>query len=97
MTTNMKQFDGLRYIYRGGSEDMKVTERFTRADEDTFNYEFTVEDPATYTSPWSGQVPFERLDGQVYEYACHEANYSLFNVLSGARAQERAPARQEPR
>ena len=96
-TTNMKQFSGLRNVYRGGSEDMKVTERFTRVDEDTINYEFTVEDPATYTSSWSGQVPFEKLDGQVYEYACHEANYSLYNVLSGARAQEREQGRQERR
>ena len=96
-TTNMKQFSGLRSVYRGGSEDMKVTERFTRVDEDTINYEFTVEDPATYTSSWSGQVPFEKLDGRVYEYACHEANYSLYNVLSGARAQEREQGRQERR
>ena len=77
------------YIYPGGSEDMKVIERFTRADENTINYEFTVIDPTTYTSPWGGEVPFEALEDLVYEYACHEANYALFNVLSGARAQER--------
>ncbi len=77
------------YVYPGGSADMKVTERFTRADEDTINYEFTVDDPTTYTAPWGGEVPFQALDGLVYEYACHEANYSLFNVLSGARAEER--------
>ena len=77
------------YVYPGGSADMKVTERFTRVDEDTINYEFTVDDPTTYTAPWGGEVPFQALGGLVYEYACHEANYSLFNVLSGARAQER--------
>ncbi len=98
-TTNIpvRQTSATRYVYPGGSADMKVIERFTRADEDTINYEFTVDDPTMYTRPWSGQVPFKAMDELVYEYACHEANYSLFNVLSGARAQERAPARQEPR
>ena len=100
-TTNLpvKQLAGTRYIYPGGSENMKVTERFTRADEHTINYEFTVDDPTTYTRPWSGQIPFKALDDLVYEYACHEANYALFNVLSGARAQEReeAEGRQEQR
>lgn len=71
------------------SEEFKVTERFTRADEHTINYEFTVEDPLMFTRPWSGEVPFKRLDGLVYEYACHEANYALENVLRGARAEER--------
>ena len=100
-TTNLppKQLNGHLYVYPGGSEDLKVTERFTRVDEHTINYEFTVEDPTTYTRPWSGEVPFKALDGLVYEYACHEANYALFNVLSGARAQEREAAEkeQEPR
>ena len=71
------------------SEEFRVTERFTRADETTINYEFTVEDPLMFTRPWSGEVPFTRLDGLVYEYACHEANYALENVLRGARAEER--------
>jgi hypothetical protein len=67
---------------------LKVTERFTRADANTINYEFFVEDPATYAEPWGGQVPFKRLNDLVYEYACHEGNYALSNVLSGARAEE---------
>ena len=71
------------------SEEMRVTERFTRAGENTINYEFTVEDPLTWARPWSGEVPFNRLDGLVYEYACHEGNYALENVLRGARAEER--------
>ena len=74
---------------------MKVTERFTRVDEQTINYEFTVDDPTTYTTAWSGEVPFKALDALVYEYACHEANYSLFNVLSGARAEEREAAKKK--
>ena len=71
------------------SEEMIVTERFTRAAENTINYEFLVEDPIMLTAAVRGEVPYERLDGQVYEYACHEANYALENILRGARAQER--------
>ncbi len=100
-TTNLPldQVNGHRFIHPGGSENMKVIERFTRVDAHTINYEFTVQDPTFYTRPWSGEVPFKVLDGLVYEYACHEANYSLFNVLSGARAQEREAAEKgkEPR
>ena len=87
-----KQSNGQRWIYPGGSESMKVIERFTRADEHTINYEFTVDDPSTYTQSWSGEVPFRALGDSIYEYACHEANYALFNVLSGARAEERRQA-----
>ncbi|MDH3732795.1 MAG: hypothetical protein OEU54_04640 [Gemmatimonadota bacterium] len=78
------------YVFPGGSAGMKVTERLTRVDENTINYEFTVDDPDHYTGVWGGEVPFTRLPERVYEYACHEGNYALFNILSGARAQERA-------
>ena len=74
------------------SEEMKVTERFTRVDEETILYEFTVEDPTTYSETWGGQIPMTRLDAQLYEYACHEGNYSMENVLRGTRYQERAEA-----
>ncbi|MBM4183207.1 MAG: hypothetical protein FJ207_03165 [Gemmatimonadetes bacterium] len=72
------------------SERARITERLTRAGPNTINYEFTVDDPGTFTRPFSGEVPFNRLDALVYEYACHEGNYAMANVLSGARAQERA-------
>ncbi len=75
------------------SADGKVIERFTRVDEETILYEFTIDDPATYTSVWGGQVPFKRFDDLVYEYACHEGNYALSGVLSGARYQEGLEAR----
>ena len=71
------------------SEAAKVTERFTRADENTINYEFTVEDPTMLSGSFSGEVPFKTLDGLVYEYSCHEGNYALQGILSGARALER--------
>ena len=86
-TTNLHPDQTLQGI--PPSEDMKVVERFTRADENTINYEFTVEDPRMWSRPWSGEVPFTTLNGLVYEYACHEGNYALENVLRGARAQER--------
>ena len=68
--------------------DLKVSERFTRVDEDTFLYEFTIDDPTTYTRPWGGVIPYKRFNNNLYEYACHEGNYSLSSVLSGARYQE---------
>ena len=71
------------------SDRAKVTERLTRVDPFTINYEFTVDDPGTFTRPFSGEVPFKALDDLVYEYACHEANYGMSGVLSGARAEER--------
>jgi hypothetical protein len=79
-------------VFRGASDTLKVTERLSRVDGDTLLYRFTIDDPQTFTKPWSGEVPFEKLDEMIYEYACHEANYALSNVLSGARAQEKAEA-----
>ena len=75
------------------SESVRVIERFTRPSEHQLNYEFTVEDPVILTASISGEMPFNRLDGMLYEYACHEANYALENVLSGARVQERNEGR----
>lgn len=85
-TTNINPdhpFRGVPY-----SDQARVTERFTRADDDTILYEFTVDDPATYTARWGGEIPFDRFDDLVYEYACHEGNYALGAVLSGARYEE---------
>jgi len=70
------------------SERIRVIERLTRADDDTLHYEWTVDDPGVWSAPIRGQVPFERLEGLLYEYACHEGNYALENVLRGARAEE---------
>jgi hypothetical protein len=78
--------------FRGASENLKVIERFTRADRDTILYKFTIDDPTTFTKPWSGEVPFRASDERIYEYACHEGNYAMSNVLSGERAQEKARA-----
>jgi hypothetical protein len=77
------------WAYRGASDDVKVTERFTRTGPDTVNYKFTVEDPATFTAPFSGELPFTRIDELIYEYGCHEGNYAMEGILSGERARER--------
>ncbi len=92
-TTNLppKQLNGT-FTYPGGSEDMKVIERLTRVSQRTINYEFTVIDPGTYTGEWGDEVPMRALDGLIFEYACHEGNYALGNILRGARYQERVEA-----
>ena len=74
--------------WRGSSKDMKLVERFTRVDADTLAYEFTVDDAATWTSPWTAQVSMKRNDLPLFEYACHEGNYSMDAMLSGARSEE---------
>lgn len=75
--------------FRGASRDLRLIERFTRVDADTLLYEFTVDDPATWTGRWTAQVPMTKTNEPIFEYACHEGNYSMPNILSGARAGER--------
>jgi hypothetical protein len=75
--------------FRGSSEQAIVTERFTRVADDKIIYRFTVEDPATFTAPFTGELPFASVDANIYEYACHEGNYALPGILSGAREQEK--------
>ena len=74
---------------RGSGEQLRLVERFTRADAKTLLYEFTVDDPATFTRPWTAQLPMTRSSERLYEYACHEGNYALPDILRGARFQER--------
>jgi hypothetical protein len=80
--------------YRGSSKDLKVTERFTRTDANTIVYKATMEDPSTWTKPWTVELPFAAAPGPIYEYACHEGNYAIEDILGGARKMEaEAPAR----
>ncbi|THD61244.1 hypothetical protein [Phenylobacterium sp.] len=72
----------------GGSANMVVTERFTRVGPTRLRYEFKVEDPSVWASPWGGEYEFSPAKGPVYEYACHEGNYALPDILAGARAAE---------
>jgi hypothetical protein len=78
--------------WRNASENMRVTERITRIDDDTLEYAFTVVDPDTWAEPWSGVYPLTKLDGLLYEYACTEGNYGMANILSGARVAEKEAA-----
>jgi hypothetical protein len=72
------------------SRDLHVVERFTRVDPETIVYRFTVEDPSTWTRPWSAEMLLRRIEGPIFEYACHEGNYGLTNILAAARAREKA-------
>src|SRR5262245_13094612 len=76
--------------FRGSSENMHLVERFTRTASDTLLYEFTVNDPQSFAKSWTGQIPMKRTSEPMYEYACHEGNYSMFTTLSGARALEKS-------
>jgi len=75
------------------AQNVHVVERLTRVDPDTILYQFTVEDPGMWTKPWSGELPITKMQGQLYEYACHEANYGLVNTLNGARVAEQEAAK----
>ncbi|PCI79756.1 MAG: hypothetical protein COB20_04000 [SAR86 cluster bacterium] len=78
------------------SSAARVTERFTRTSETELNYQYTVDDPTYYTEPWKGEFSFTRdASGHIYEYACHEGNYSMVGALRGARAQEAQAAQKE--
>ena len=90
--THKSAFSGNLVARGGSSERMRLVERFTRMGPDMLVYEFTVDDPATWTKPWTAQVPMTRSPEKLYEYACHEGNYGMANLLSGARAVERAAA-----
>jgi hypothetical protein len=92
--TNQTNFRGAPQTTRQdifASDALRVVERFTRIDRDTIRYQFTVEDPRTWTSSWSGEAPLRSFDGPVFEYACHEGNYAMRNTLSGSRADENQP------
>jgi hypothetical protein len=74
--------------FRGASDKMVVTERFTMVDADNIDYEFTVTDPATWDTPWKAAVPLKRTPDPVFEYACHEGNYGMVNILRAKRLEE---------
>ena len=78
--------------FRRGQTDtsLRLIERFTRVSAQTLMYEATIDDPTVWSRPWTYQVPMQRNDQPIYEYACHEGNYGLYNILAGARAEEAA-------
>jgi hypothetical protein len=82
----------LQQPFRGAAENLHVIERLTRVGPDSILYKFTVEDPTTFTRPWGGEIPFRASSEPIYEYACHEGNYALGNILRGERQREREAA-----
>jgi len=79
--------------WRGATENMRVTERIKRIDEDTLEYSFTVVDPATWAEPWGGVYPLTEMKGLLFEYACTEGNYGMANILAGEREAEKKAAK----
>jgi hypothetical protein len=76
--------------FRGSGENLRLVERFTRTANDAMTYEFTVSDPTTWTQPWTAALPVTKIPERLYEYACHEGNYGLRNILSVSRAEDAA-------
>jgi hypothetical protein len=85
-TTNFSD----KNLFRGASPNMKLTERFRRADADTLIYQFTINDPETWEKPWTVEIPVTKSQGRLFEYACHEGNYGMMGALAGARAEDKA-------
>jgi hypothetical protein len=75
--------------FRGSDENLHVIERFTRLDNNSIDYKFTIDDPTAFTKSWTAELPFNASPGPIYEYACHEGNYALADILKGARAEEK--------
>ena len=88
-TTNVNDKVFERGVLFGVGSDLQLTERFRRTGANSIDYEFTVNAPSAFTRPWTVSTPMAKIDGAIYEYACHEGNYSVPNILKGARAQEK--------
>ena len=87
-TTNYN--DKATFRFPAHNETLRVVERFTRVSDGQIDYQFTIDNPTMYTRPWTAVLPMANVKGPIYEYACHEGNYGMANVLSGYRAQEKA-------
>jgi hypothetical protein len=90
---NEKSRFGVGYLNGLSDENLRVVERFTRTDANTLTYQATIEDPTVFVKPWTVEISMDRTEGPLYEVACHEGNYGMFNILSGQRAEERNGAR----
>jgi hypothetical protein len=87
---NEKSRFGVGYLNGLSDENLRVVERFTRTDANTITYQATIDDRTVFTRPWTVELSMDRARGPLYEVACHEGNYGMFNILSGHRAEERA-------
>jgi hypothetical protein len=88
-TTNFNE----NVSFRGASQNLHIIERLTRVDANTMLYKTTIDDPTTFSKSWTIEYPFRATAGPVYEYACHEGNYSIVDILGGARKDESAPSK----
>lgn len=92
-TTNFRR----EAAYRNSNpQTLKIIERFTRIDKDTIEYKFTVDDPTTWTKPWSAIIPMSRVNGPIFEYDCSENNNDAVNIMAGARAFEKKAVEGKP-
>ena len=89
LVVETSHFNG-KASYQGSSDQLVLVERFTRIDAETIAYEYTVTDPTTYARSWTAALDLKPLEGDMYEFACHEGNYGMEGILTGARADERA-------
>ena len=81
-----------KVLYRGAAENLHLVERFTRVGPGQIDYRVTITDPTTFTRPWTLAIPYVNTGEDMFEYACHEGNYGMEGILSGAREEERAAA-----
>ena len=81
--------------FQGSTNNVKLTERFTRVSPEFIHWQITVDDPATWTQPWTFMIRLKKTDGLIYEYACHEGNYAMEGILAGARAEEAKAAKKK--
>jgi hypothetical protein len=88
-TTNLNDKVFARGGVTGYGSNVKMIERFTRVSDDRIDYRFTIDAPTIFTKPWTVSTPMSKIEGPIYEYACHEGNYAMTGILSGARAKER--------
>jgi hypothetical protein len=90
---NEKSRFGVGYLNGLSDENLRIVERFTRTDASMLTYQATIEDPTVFVKPWTVEISMDRTEGPLYEVACHEGNYGMFNILSGHRAEEKARTR----
>ena len=91
-TTGFRRIDQRNVAVFGTSERGRVIERFTPTGPNSMDYQITIDDPAIYTRSWTASIPMSRIEGLMYEYACHEGNYALKNILAGQRQEEQEKA-----
>jgi hypothetical protein len=91
-TTNLRRLDERTVTTFGTTERGRVIERFTSHGPDVMDYQVTVDDPGWYTQPWTASIPMTKVQGPLYEYACHEGNYGMPNILTAQRKEDKEKA-----